>query len=103
MKITLAFEGGSHVGSGAGFGSYVIVKGNQRTVTRLEFGGGMSGQEADYDTLIMALRALTRQETPAQIKLEIKTSNTGLLNAINCPADSVEPRMQARIEQLLSL
>lgn len=103
MKITLAFEGGSRDGMRSGFGSYAIVRGNQRTVTRLEFGNGMSSQEAGYDTLIMALKVLARQESPGQVTLEIQTSNQGLINLINCPTDSLEPRMQAKHEQLGNL
>lgn len=102
MKITLAFEGGSHVGSGSGFGSFAILKGNQHTVTRLEFGSGMTGIEADYDTLIMALRALVRQESAGQVRLEIQTCNMGLMNAINCPGEG-EARMQNRVDQLVGL
>src|SRR5438105_1389914 len=103
MKITLAVEGGSRDGVGSGFGSYAIVKGNQRTVTRLEFGGGMSSQEAGYDTLIMALKSLARQEASSQIALEIKTPNQALINAINCPADPVDSRIQAKHDQLVNL
>jgi hypothetical protein len=102
MKITLTFEGGSHVGTGSGFGSFAVLKGNQRTVTRLEFGSGMTGSEADYDTLIMALRALVRQESPSQVRLEIQTSNTGLMNAIKCPGEG-EARMQNRVDQIAGL
>jgi hypothetical protein len=103
MKITLAFEGGSREGLGSGFGSYALVKGNQRTVTRLEFGNGISSQDAVCDTLIMALKALARQEAPSQVALEIKTSNQGLVNLITCPADALEPRIKAKHDQVMNL
>jgi len=103
MRITLAFDGGSHDGTGSGFGSYAIVKGAKRTVTRIEFGGGMTSHEAGYDTLIMGLKTLIRQERPAEVALEIQTANQFIVNQVNGRTDQLDARMQNRRDQVASL
>lgn len=82
LKILLVFEGGSRGSPGAGFGSYAIIKNNQRTITRLEFGSGMTGPEAEYDTLINGLETLIGQENPAETVLEIRCTSQLIVNQV---------------------
>ena len=59
--FTLVFDGGSQGNPGIGYGSYLIVRhldgAEQRR--RLEFGSGVTSNEAEYDTLLAALGELT--------------------------------------------
>lgn len=104
VKIMLVFDGGSRGEPGAGFGSYAVVKDNQRTITRLEFGDGMTSQEAGYDTLINALQMLIRQEkTPGDISLEIQTSNHLIINQVNGSWEAHEARLKTRRTQVVDL
>jgi ribonuclease HI len=103
MKITLAFDGGSRPGTGAGFGSYAVIKGNQCTVTCLEFGSGMTNHEAGYDTLIMALKTLARQEKTSDVVLEIQTPNPIIARQVAGSWQARDSRMQARRDQVASL
>ncbi len=103
-KITLVFDGGSRGESGAGFGSYAFVRDNQHTVTRLEFGDGMSSVEAGYDTLINALQTLIRQEkSPADVLLEIHTANHLIINQVKGSWEAREAPMKARRNQVADL
>lgn len=102
--IALVFEGSSRGEPGAGFGSYAIVKGNQRTLTHLEFGDGMTSQEAGYDTLITALRTLLRQEkAPAEVSLEIRTTNHLIVNQVKGSWVVREAQLKARRDQVVDL
>ena len=103
MRITLAFDGGSRDGTSSGFGSYAIVKGAQRSVTRLEFGSGMTSHEAGIDTLIMGLKTLIRQESPADIVLEIQTPSQVLVKQVRGLGEAADPRLQNRRDLIASL
>lgn len=71
-KVLLVFDGGSKGNPGLGYGSYAVKTGPQTTITRLEFGNGMTNNEAEYDTLITALETLVDQEDTSQITLEVR-------------------------------
>jgi len=71
-KVLLVFDGGSKGNPGLGYGSYAVKTGPQTTITRLEFGNGVTNNEAEYDTLITALEMLVDQEDTSQITLEVR-------------------------------
>ncbi len=102
-KVVLVFDGGSRGNPGAGYGSYAIVKGSQRTITRLEFGAGMTNPEAEYDTLITALKTLLRQESAATTALEIRTSSQLVVNQVGGTWKARDVRMQSRRDQVKGL
>ncbi len=82
MAVTLIFDGGVRGVHGSAFGSFVLIKDNRRTLTHLEFGGGITAHEAQYDTLITALEVLARQEVPSEIVLEIECPSQLVINQV---------------------
>lgn len=56
---TIVFDGGAKGNPGRGYGSYEIgTRAGQRKHKRLEFGDGITNNEAEYLTLIAALEGL---------------------------------------------
>jgi ribonuclease HI len=104
VRISIVFDGSSRGNPGSGYGSFAITKDNQRTVTYLEFGGGMTSHEAGYDTLITALRTLMRQEkTPGDIALDVRSSNPLIVNQVKGSWEARESRMRTRRDQAREL
>jgi ribonuclease HI len=71
----IVFDGGSLGNPGAGYGSYAIFEGTQPGhVRRLEFPNPTTNNEAEYQTLLAALRALADRlgERAAQASLEVR-------------------------------
>jgi ribonuclease HI len=102
-KVVLVFDGGSRGNPGAGYGSYAIVKGSQHTITRLEFGAGMTSPEAEYDTLITALKMLHRQEPVGTTMIEVRTSSQLIVNQVKGTWQARDARMQSRRDQVRGL
>jgi ribonuclease HI len=75
------------------------VKGYRRTLTRLEFNTGMTAHEAEYDTLIMALKTLLRQEKARDVLLDVQMPSQLVVNQIKGDWEARDPRMQARRDQ----
>ena len=103
IEITLVFEGGSRGNPGAGFGRYAIIKGNQRTVTHLEFGGTMTTPEAEYDTLITALETLVHQERASETALTIQGSSQLVVNQLKGIWRTREARLRHRFDRVSDL
>ena len=59
----LVFDGGSKGNPGQGYGSYAIIRAQDRAqrVERLDFGDGYTNNEAEYDSLIAGLQDLLRR------------------------------------------
>lgn len=53
---TIIFDGGSRGNPGAGYGSYELRTRTRREIVRLTFGSNVTNNEAEYRTLIAALR-----------------------------------------------
>lgn len=53
---TIIFDGGSRGNPGEGYGSYELRTHTQRQIERLTFGNHVTNNEAEYRTLIAALR-----------------------------------------------
>jgi ribonuclease HI len=71
----IVFDGGSLGNPGAGYGSYAIFEGTQPGyVQRLEFSSPTTNNEAEYQTLLAALRALADRlgERAASASLEVR-------------------------------
>jgi ribonuclease HI len=103
VKVLLVFDGGSRGDTGAGFGSYAIIQNNQRTITRLEFGNGMTPHEAGYDTLLTALEVLARQENPADITLEIQTASQLVVNQVKGTWKARTSRLSTRRDRVCEM
>lgn len=102
-KITIIFEGGTRGNPGAGFGNYAIIRDNQRTVTRLEFGYDMTNHEAAYDTLITALEELVREPGIGDAILDINSSNPLVISQVKGNWKAQDARMHSRCEHVRDL
>jgi ribonuclease HI len=54
----ITFDGGSRGNPGEGYGSYELRSGTRAEIVRLSFGDRVTNNEAEYQTLIAALRDL---------------------------------------------
>ncbi|MEM7133243.1 MAG: ribonuclease HI family protein [Chloroflexota bacterium] len=60
--IRIVFDGGSKGNPGYGYGSYALEwPGQPQQVVRLQLGNSITNNEAEYDTLIMALEAILKR------------------------------------------
>ena len=76
--IQIIFDGGSKGNPGYGYGSYALRwPGQGQQIVQLQFGDGITNNEAEYDTLIVALEAVQRRlvdsgADPATARLDIR-------------------------------
>jgi ribonuclease HI len=99
----LIFDGGSKGNPGWGYGSYNITRvadGAQRT-ERVDFGDGYTNNEAEYDTLIVALKDLTGRinvagRQPDEFHLEVRGDSALVINQLKGRWKASEPRMVER-------
>lgn len=71
QPIRVVFDGGSKGNPGQGYGSYALDwPGFPRQVVQLKFGDQVTNNEAEYDTLIAALEAISKrlQESGADLR-----------------------------------
>jgi ribonuclease HI len=102
-NIVLVCDGSSRASDGGGYGSFAILKNNQRTLTHLEFGSRMTNHEAAYDTLITALKTLVRQESAADTALEVQTPSGLVVNQVKGTWATREQHLIARRDQVHGL
>lgn len=62
---TIIFDGGARGNPGEGYGSYELRTRTGRQIERLTFGNRVTNNEAEYRTLIAALRAVLVQVSAA--------------------------------------
>jgi ribonuclease HI len=106
----LVFDGGSQGNPGRGYGSYVIIRvqdGRQR-LERLELGDHYTNNEAEYDTLIAALRDLigrieAARRDPAEFSLQVRGDSALVVRQLQGQWKVKEPRMQERVARCLPL
>jgi ribonuclease HI len=60
---TITFDGGARGNPGKGYGSYELRSRSRGEIVRLDFGDRVTNNEAEYRTLIAALRDLIRRIT----------------------------------------
>lgn len=119
---TIVFDGGSRGNPGEGYGSFTFVlkrkAGEERTrsdagktgVIRLSLGANMTNNEAEYDTLIYALRLFLahleeRKEDPKGIALEIQGDSRLVIKQVSGEWKAHEKRLAKRrdtVRELLS-
>lgn len=71
-EVAIVFDGGSLGNPGKGYGSYRIRPpgGDWEPACRLDFGDGVTNNEAEYRSLLAALEAVfTRSRRPAQLRV----------------------------------
>ncbi|MGF1506366.1 MAG: reverse transcriptase-like protein [Anaerolineae bacterium] len=93
--VTLIVLGGSRGNPGAGYGSYAVIRGNERRITRIEFGGTMTNNEAEYDTLITALRTLLKAGA-ADDMLDIQSANQVVAKQLRRLWKASDPALRMR-------
>jgi ribonuclease HI len=79
--VSLLFDGGSLGNPGQGYGSFCIYQGTQPgTIVAVEFGDGVTNNQAEYRTLLRAVGAVVAQvrETgvdPRSVRLRIASDS----------------------------
>jgi len=63
---TIIFDGGARGNPGEGYGSYELRTRAGRQIERLTFGNNVTNNEAEYQTLIAALRDVVNRLTTSQ-------------------------------------
>lgn len=105
VPITVVFDGGSQGNPGQGYGSYQLtVRGKTEAPKRLQFGGGYTNNEAEYDTLIAALEAIAqRAKDPQRVQLDIRGDSQLVIKQITGAWKIKEPRMLERVRRVHAL
>lgn len=97
--VILTFDGGSRGNPGPAYGSFALsFAGGPPRVTRLNF-GVLTNNEAEYQTLILALNALleqlaSRSRNPAQTNVEVRGDSALVINQLKGEWKAKEPRMR---------
>jgi ribonuclease HI len=86
-EFEVVFDGGSKGNPGFGYGSFVIIdskSGQVITQERVEFGDDVTNNEAEYRTLIEALRRLLAiiGEKPNQVKVTVFGDSQLVVNQV---------------------
>jgi ribonuclease HI len=99
----IVFDGGSRGNPGPGYGSYALTRlqDGARRLERLEFGGGYTNNEAEYDTLLAALQDLVGRieeagRRPEEFSLEIRGDSALVINQLQGRWKASEARMAER-------
>ncbi len=105
VPIRLVFDGGSIGNPGKGYGSYQLtVRGKAEPPKRLDFGGGYTNNEAEYDTLIGALEAVIRRaKDPGRVQLDIRGDSQLVIKQIKGEWKIKEPRMLQRVQRVRAM
>lgn len=106
----LVFDGGSMGNPGPGYGSYALIRASdgQKRVVRLDFGGEMTNNEAEYDTLIAGLRDLIQRlteakQSPSEFSIEVRGDSNLVINQVSGVWKAKDERMRARRNQVREL
>jgi ribonuclease HI len=114
----LVFDGGSLGNPGPGYGSYALIRANDgqtsassvepKRVVRLDFGGEMTNNEAEYDTLIAGLRDLIQRLAEAKLSssefsIEVRGDSQLVINQVSGVWKAKDERMRARRNQVREL
>lgn len=109
-RVRVVFDGGSKGNPGAGYGSYALQWPGQAQpeVVRLQFDGRMTNNEAEYDTLIAALRdllarAAAAQVAASQVYVDIWGDSQLVVNQVNGSWKINKPHLLARCNQVREL
>jgi ribonuclease HI len=106
----LIFDGGSQGNPGHGYGSYVIkrVQDGAQRLERLDLGDDYTSNEAEYDTLLVAVQDLLGRieeagRQPQEFTLEVRGDSALVLNQLQGRWKAKEPRMRDRRDRGLRL
>ncbi|HLF26986.1 MAG TPA: ribonuclease HI family protein [Anaerolineae bacterium] len=95
----IVFDGGSLGNPGRGYGSYVVITDDRREVKRLNFGEGMTNNEAEYATLLQALddvqgRIERAARLPEEFTIEVRGDSALVLNQVAGDWKAKDERMR---------
>ncbi len=124
----LVFDGGSLGNPGPGYGSYALIGASPvelsihrasdgktsassvepERLVRLDFGGEMTNNEAEYDTLIAGLSDLIQRLTeanrsPSEFSIEVRGDSSLAINQVSGVWKARDERMRARRNQVREL
>jgi ribonuclease HI len=123
----MVFDGGSLGNPGPGYGSYALIRASDgqtsasprsearpegsvepKRVVRLDFGGEMTNNEAEYDTLIAGLSDLIQRLTeakrsPSEFSIEVRGDSQLVINQVSGVWKAKDERMRARRNQVREL
>ena len=106
----LVFDGGSMGNPGSGYGSYALIRASdgRKRMVRLDFGGGMTSNEAEYDTLIAGLCDLIQKltetkQSPSEFSVEVRGDSSLAINQVSGVWKARDERMRARRNQVREL
>ena len=93
------FDGGSRGNPGQGYGSYAIIAGGKPAIRRLNLGGDMTNNEAEYGTLLCALddvqsRIELADRLPEEFTVEIRGDSALVINQLSGEWHARDARMQ---------
>jgi ribonuclease HI len=94
----LVFDGGSLGNPGAGYGSYALFEGNgPGSAQRLNFPGALTNNEAEYQTLLAALRDLLNRlgDRAAGSTLEVRGDSALVIQQVLGAWKAKDERMRA--------
>ncbi|HVL25218.1 MAG TPA: ribonuclease HI family protein [Thermomicrobiales bacterium] len=106
LRYTIVFDGGSLGNPGKGYGSYEIMsEGEPVRLSREEFGGRITNNQAEYMTLIEALKWLAADlgDSRSKATIEINGDSKLVINQINGVWKVKNERMIPLVEQAKQL
>lgn len=109
QPIGIIFDGGSKGNPGIGYGSYALRwPGQAQQIVQLQFGDGVTNNEAEYDTLAAALEAVVKRlhdfkADPATARVEIRGDSQLVINQVLGEWKCSEDRMRQRRDRVRTL
>jgi probable phosphoglycerate mutase len=109
QPINIIFDGGSKGNPGVGYGSYALHwPGQSQQIVQLQFGDGVTNNEAEYDTLVAALESVVKRlaenhADPATARVEIRGDSQLVINQVLGDWKCNDERMRRRRDRVRSL
>lgn len=109
QPIGIIFDGGSKGNPGIGYGSYALRwPGQPQQIVQLQFGDGVTNNEAEYDTLAAALDAVVRRlrergADPQTARVEIWGDSQLVINQVLGEWKCADERMRQRRDRVRTL
>ena len=109
QPIGIIFDGGSKGNPGIGYGSYALRwPGQAQQIVQLQFGDGVTNNEAEYDTLAAALEAVLKRlrefkADPMTARVEIRGDSQLVINQVLGEWKCTEDRMRQRRDRVRTL
>jgi ribonuclease HI len=109
QPIGIIFDGGSKGNPGLGYGSYALRwPGQPQQIVQLQFGDGVTNNEAEYDTLAAALEAVVKRlrdgkADPATARVEIRGDSQLVINQVLGEWKCADERMRQRRDRVRTL